>query len=163
MWHVFTDREGVFGVLWGTSSFLTLSKQKWHLLMIAAMQWAEYQTQISKQHDVFESSSRLLHMNAASLHVMQRGRAQRCRRLYVALFSPIKCAVVVFELHPYGSTWLTWFDYRLEDHWFKVQSPKCPQARHCTWNCFQWAQERLHRISRCPLVCESVREWWETL
>lgn len=90
--------------------------------MIAAVRWAEYQTQITKRHGVFESSSRQRLMNAVLLYVMQRGRAQRSRLLYVGLFSPIICAVVVlvFGLHSYGLLWLRWFDWWLKGRWFKL-------------------------------------------
>lgn len=91
--------------------------------MIAAVRWAEYQTQITKRHGVFESSSRQRLMNAVLLYVMQRGRAQRSRLLYVGLFSPIICAVVVlvFGLHSYGLLWLRWFDWWLKGLWFKLR------------------------------------------
>lgn len=93
--------------------------------MIAAVRWAEYQTQITKQHGVFESSSRQRLMNAVLLYVMQRGRAQRSRLLYVGLFSPIICAVfvLVFGLHCYGPLWLRWFDWCLKGRWFKRRLP----------------------------------------
>lgn len=93
--------------------------------MIAAVRWAEYQTQITKQHGVFESSSRQRLMNAVLLYVMQRGRAQRSRLLYVGLFSPIICTVVVlvFGLHCYGPLWLRWFDWCLKGRWFKRRLP----------------------------------------
>lgn len=48
------------------------TKLNCHLLKNAKIQWTMYQTQITREHDIFWSALRLLFMNTVWLHVLQR-------------------------------------------------------------------------------------------